>query len=439
MRITESNDIPRTYLVHRALPPLREIEQSIIRILIKWPDAVVIPEESDREKIALEFLNRVNKWDWEKVSVSRLLQASLAVFDEQRANRVDLAAIHSFIIDETKTSKIASFLSGMLWVYISSFVPNATHTIRLAEVIASRRGALGERTEALFSHFPELLNPSRAPTALAEVMSAAENPYLRLREMGFNSPHAPGLTSYAGAAFVSQIEGRLSQDHEQERLFAWMAPKTGDALQTNAAQKALFALLRPWQAKTINPERQTRLSEWIVANYGDPRTQRGGIWPNFDPALKEVLLRWLTKEDMNFFCDVVSATQDSHMWPPRRKFWMGLHEQGRIEQAWVAFGSEAKEYARTNLMREGAKTVGSRFGSQKDRGGSTSLLIMKIGRKIVVDGCHNYKTHIFDSVDLNAPKLYQPTYYCDDIMRLSPTSKSHSAIANWQTWVHRNI
>jgi hypothetical protein len=118
---------------------------------------------------------------------------------------------------------------------------------------------------------------------------------------------------------------------------------------------------------------------------------------------------------------------------------MRLHERGNIDEAWVAFGSEAKEYARKNLMREGATKVSNRFGTQKDRGGSTSLLIMKIGRKIVVDGCHSYKTHIFDIDDPKAPKLYQSSYYCDDIMRASRTSQSHVSIPSWESWVHRHI
>lgn len=438
MRITESFSRQRSSLLERTLPPLREVEQAVGRVLHRWPDAVAAPADNDRERLAIEFLSRVARWDWERVPVSRLLQAAVAAFDEKRAGRADLAPLHAFLLAEVETTKIASFLAGMFWVYVGSFAPGAAHTEQMAVALSKRLGTFGERTDALISRFPDLLNPRRAPVSLTKIMGVADDPYLAVRDIGFPSPHAPGLMSHVHTAFIEQISGKLHEVSEQERLFFWLAPKTRDALQTGA-ERALSALLLPWTTKVIRPDRQSRLSEWIVANYGDPRTQRGGIWPGFDPKLKDVLLRWLTKEDMNFFCDVVSATQNSHMWPPRRKFWMRLHERGNIDQAWVAFGSDAKEYARANLMREGTSKVNSRFGSQKDRGGSTSLLIMQIGRKIVVDGCHSYKTHIFDSDDPKAPKLYQTNYYCDDIMRASRTSQSHVSIPSWESWVHRHI
>ncbi len=42
-----------------------------------------------------------------------------------------------------------------------------------------------------------------------------------------------------------------------------------------------------------------------------------------------------------------------------------------------------------------ATTWGKPFRSKTDRGAEHSLLVMRIGNKIVVDGCHSYKTHIF--------------------------------------------
>jgi hypothetical protein len=142
---------------------------------------------------------------------------------------------------------------------------------------------------------------------------------------------------------------------------------------------------------------------------------------------------------MKFFCDMVTATQDSHMWGPRRDFWLKLHKDNMIDEAWVAFGSDALRYAKQNLIREGRTDVGRRFARQLDRGGSTSLLIMRLGNKIVVDGCHSYKTHIFRQDDTQAPKLYQTSYYCDRIMRTSKNSKSHLSIFNWSQWVLQNV
>lgn len=184
---------------------------------------------------------------------------------------------------------------------------------------------------------------------------------------------------------------------------------------------------------------RNELSEQIIAAWNDPRLHTGGIWSGFDPALRAVLLRWLTHQDMKFFCNMVTATQDSHMWPPRRDFWLKLYDDKMIDEAWVAFGSEARRYAQQNLVRSGKTDMNRRFGRQLDRSGSTSLLIMRIGNKIVVDGCHSYKTHIFRMDDKRAPKLYQATYNCDSIMRASRNSKPHNSIHIWSQWVLQNV
>ncbi len=85
-------------------------------------------------------------------------------------------------------------------------------------------------------------------------------------------------------------------------------------------------------------------------------------------------------------------------------------------------------------MRRFAKQ--SKGGTRSD----TSILIMKIGSKIVVDGCHNYRTHIFNIDDPVAPKLFRREYDCDaDVMDLAPWSKAHNSIPAWSQWVRESI
>lgn len=438
MNLEEALQRSQAGLTMKVLPPLREMERAVDRICARWPDAVPEPAEGNREKLALEFLDRVNRNDWDRVSVAKVLQAAVAAFDEQRAGRPDLANLHDFLIGEIRATGITSYLSGMFHVYVGSFADGASHTNFLADALRSRRGALGARVDALVDAFPDLLAPAKAPALLANIMATTDEPWQELKNIGFSAPHAPGLLSVAHDRFVALIRDKLDREAEQERLINWLAPRAGVAL-SRGAGAAIAGLLRPWIAKPIPADRQSRLAEWIVAHYGDPRTNRGSIWAGFEPELRDVLLRWLAQEDMNYFCAVVSATQDSHMWPPRRDFWLKLHAQGRISEAWVAFGRDAGVFARRKLIREGTANITRRFGEQFDRNASTSLLIMRIGDKIVVDGCQNYKTHIFDASDPQAPKLYQGKYYCNDIMRISRNSKPHHPIHVWQTWVQRQI
>jgi hypothetical protein len=422
----------------RALPSLDEVRRSVDRVVHRWPDAVKVPEDRDRERMAQEMARRVNDWDWKGVKISRITTAAVAVYDEERSARPDLAEVRQFYLDEIAAREPGSFLNAMVWVYVESFQQGAAHTLALAKALARRAKAFGARIQKLLQELPGLFNTDHVPAEVAQIMISADNPHQALKDIGFHAPHGPGLAQHAHAVFVERIAPNLRQSLERDRLFSWLIPENGSALETGAGP-AIEALLSVWQGETPPDEVRHEISEAIINAYNDPRLHRGGIWSGFDPELRNVLLRWLTKQDMKFFCDMVSATQNSRMWPPRRDFWLDLYEDQMIDEAWVAFGISARQYAQRHLMRGGNANQSRRFGRQLDRGGNTSLLVMRIGNKIVVDGCHSYKTHIFRQDDPNAPKLYQTTYYCDDIMHSSWNSKPHNSIPNWKSWVMQNV
>jgi hypothetical protein len=425
-------------LTTRILPPLGDLKRSVDSVLQRWPDAVKVPEERDRERIAQDMLRRVTDWDWNGVKTSRVTTAAVAIFDMDRCERPDLAIVRQFYVDEIATRAPGSFLNAMVWVFIESFKNGADHSRALAKALYRRLEAFGPRIQELIKALPGLFDKDRAPDELAQIMINADDPYQALKKIGFRAPHGQGLVQYAHSAFVKQIRPRLRDRSERDRLFSWLMPTSGSVLQTGAGP-AVEALLSAWQHEMPPDNVRHEISEAIISAYNDPRLHRGGIWPGFDPDLRNVLLKWLTGQDMQFFCDMVTATQNSHMWPPRRDFWLSLHKDGMIDAAWVAPGAAARQYAQRNVSRAQTGNLSKRFARQLDRGANTTLLIMQIGNKIVVDGCHNYKTHIFRTDNPRAPKLYQSTYYCDDIMRSSPKSKSHSSIPSWKEWVMQNV
>ncbi|WP_349773956.1 EH signature domain-containing protein [Mameliella alba] len=422
----------------RSLPPLDQVRRSVSNILSRWPDAVRTPEDRDRERLAKEMLRRVSEWDWANITTQRVNSAAIAVFDEERRSRQDLSSVREFYLTEIATREPGAFLDGMVGVYIESFEPGRDHTRHLAKALAERSDDLGARHSKLLVALPELFRPDAAPLSLARIMRDADDAYAELKAIGLNSPHTSGLAKAAQKTFVERLAPDLDKAETRRKLFNWLTPENGPVLQAGAGP-AVEALLAPWRDRNPPDTLRNELSEAIIAAWNDPRLHAGGIWSGFDGELRAVLLRWLTHQDMKFFCDMVTATQNSHMWPPRRDFWLKLYHDRMIDEAWVAFGSEARRYAQQNLLRGGKTDMNRRFGRQLDRGGSTSLLIMRIGNKIVVDGCHSYKTHIFRADDRRAPKLYEREYYCDDIMRASPNSKPHNSIPSWSQWVLQHV
>ena len=175
-----------------------------------------------------------------------------------------------------------------------------------------------------------------------------------------------------------------------------------------------MAVLEPWLERDPPKAELTFITETLLGLYGDPRVDSGGPWAGVFATHLAVLMRWLTGENIRFFLDVVSAVEESHMWEPRRKFWLSLHDQKRIDAAWVAFSRSGADHARRQLSSRGSRSLLS-FGNQT-AGGSridTSLLILKIGNKVVVEGSHNYKVHIFKESNRNAPQLYRREYDCE--------------------------
>lgn len=426
----------------RVLPPLDTIRRAVTTVLQRWPDAVVLPQDADRERMALDMLRRVNTWDWVGLKTSRITTAAVAVFDDKRCDRSDLAPVRQFYLDEIAERPAGSFLNAMVWIYIESFRPGAEHTAKLANALALRIKDFGARIQDLLIALPGLFGVDTAPEEVAQIMIEAPDPYTALKSIGWRAPHGPGLSQEAHSVFVRKIRTHLRKDSERNRLFKWLCPDRFSPLETGAGP-AIEALLSVWREETPPDDIRHELCEAIINAYNDPRLHRGGIWSGFDPELRNVLLRWLTKQDMKFFCDMVTATQDSHMWPPRRDFWLDLYEDGKIEEAWVAFGKTAQRYAKMHLMGAGTSDIGRRFGRQINSD-DKSLLIMKIGNNIVVDGCHSYKTHIFRRDDPRAPKLYDPTYDSVRIRQSSKKSQTHhwserNGLRSWETWVMQNV
>lgn len=424
----------------RVLPHLNALQSSVERVLQRWPDTVTAPQPKEREQIAQDMLRRVKNWNWEedKLNTQHTTSAALAVFDAERCEREDLSQVRDFYISEIEVSPPGPFLDAMLQVYIDSFSAKMSHTQRLAQALVGRAIDIGPRHRRLLTAVPDLLRVKDAPKVLASIMLEADDPFRAIKKLGLRSPHGAGLMQAANDGFIRGIAKKLGNAQERQRLFNWLIPKGGSVLETGAGP-AIEATVAIWRNKTPPDELRQELTETIIGAYNDPRLHRGGIWSAFDPELKQIFLRWLTSQDMKYFCDMVTATHHSHMWEPRRNFWLQLDEDERILEAWVAFGASAERYARQNLVRKEGQIKGKQFGSQLDRGGSTSLLIMRIGNKIVVDGCHNYKTHIFRHDDPRAPKLYQSRYYCDDIMHSSRRSQRHWTIAAWTQWVEKHV
>src|SRR5690606_21146649 len=122
--------------------------------------------------------------DWQHLHVSFVTSAAVALFDEQRRGRVDLELLRQFYCDEIIANPSKSFRNGMLAVYLGSYQPGATHTIRLGVALDRVSDQLGERWRPLLKAIPRLLDGRSAHDQLGQIMVAMPSPWTDLKSIG---------------------------------------------------------------------------------------------------------------------------------------------------------------------------------------------------------------------------------------------------------------
>jgi EH_Signature domain len=422
------------------LPELTRLVAAKKRVLDRWPDIVPDPPERDHEAIILQMLALLDGNRWEDVKMSFVLRALKVAFGKNFRGRADVAPIIAFGLLELEATTQTTFLNAMVAIYLSSYEPRAQHSIDIGTRITAKRDLMNGKWRAIEDTYPSLLDANRAHDDIAASMVEMDEPWQGLKAKGFPNPHATGLMDYVHAAYVDRIRPNLNTEGWLDVLFKWLNPEPGKR-KISGSIEVIEAVLGHWVRKTASDQTRQAVTEHLINQYSDPRTNRS-LWVGVSEDYMNVIFSWLTREDLRFFTSVVDATQKDPQWQPRKKFWLKLYDEGLIEQAWVAFCPSAERYARTHLIRSGFADNVRRFAKQSKGGtrSDTSILIMKIGSKIVVDGCHNYRTHIFNIDDPVAPKLFRREYDCDaDVMELAPWSKAHNSIPAWSQWVKESI
>ncbi len=386
-----------------SLPDFAPIESAHKRVIQKWPYIMVRNTETDWRKIAAELRKRISEGDWKKVRVTEIVGYARVLFSPICCMEDEVSPLQEFLIEELSASEQASLVNGMADVYYESYSKDSSTIKRFGAALFSRKDLLNSRWSVALASFPSVFMVGKAHNDIADAMAKMELPHEELPHLGIVTPFEGGLMEHAHQSYIQKLAPLLSARQSVERLFNWIRPAPGVVRQAGAAA-IVTALMSHWTARDPSDELRKLIVENLIATYRDPRVDTG-LWHGVEKPLMDVVYRWLTKADMYFFTGVVDDTsfEGKHMWPPRRDFWLSLYDQKKIVHAWVAFCDDARRMALSKMRTR--NQTDTRFGRQQSTSGygSTSLLIMKIGNKIVVDGCHSYKTHIFNEDDLGAP------------------------------------
>ena len=232
-----------------------------------------------------------------------------------------------------------------------------------------------------------------------------------MQKLGFAIPHAAGFPTAVSDSFLDKIPA--PRDREAvDRLLQWCRPKDGGDIGDTGLLKAVDLLTAPWSSATPPDALRTHLSTWLVAEIGDPRRPGGkGFWQQASKRSRRVMSSWLAGRSVEAFMDVISSVEveKRDTWRERRVFWTALTREGIVSEAWVALHPAARDEAKRRhaATDDPAYTA---FGHQDGGRRDTSLLIMRAGDRIVVEGSRDYRAHVFDAGFPGRPDLYRQSY-----------------------------
>lgn len=377
--------------------------------------------------------------DWRGVTSG---DVGIAVYEHLREKAQLSQDIRLFLDQEMKATTNPTLIDAMCRGYLVSWSKRGAKTRVLSNLLVEKASALPTRWKVLFAKCPAFLEFDEGAEKIAARMVEVPSPYQWLKTAGLPAPHEAGFMRETHLAFLRRApEPRVEK--AVDKLLEWVTPPHQAKNFDPWAAEAVEKILSPWVSSDC-PEnlREFNLGR-LVNRFGDPRTDHPAFWSMVDQAYRRIMLKWLARKSMEAIFDIVTrsegGSEQGHQWAKRKRFWMGVYDKGRIDEAWVALGSKAVPHAKELYARTGDPSYIS-FGKQRTRN-DTCLLIMRIGTKTIVEGSHSFRVHVFPTPSRTTPELYLSNYDLADI--LLPVghhdARMHDTAGNWMGWVQRRV
>ncbi|TSD89943.1 hypothetical protein FFK22_003825 [Mycobacterium sp. KBS0706] len=431
--------LDRTAALPSALPPARDpvrLVQAAERIRLRFGDRRPVQLEA-LDVLISRFGVALTRWDWAGITEGQTAQVVRAW--AARIARLP-AELEAFFLRELRHCTRMTLLGALCDGFLAGWITNNPLTLELGRIIQSRAAWLPRAWQAVFRSVPELLDIMAGAQTFGRWLAVQADPYEAALGKGISAPHGPGFMAQVHAAWLAALP-EPTDEPAARRTLAWIRPAGAPALDGDRAAQVVQRLLRPWRNGMPPPALRALLLKVLTETYGDPRRDNPQFWDRVGEDGRRVMLRWLAGQRMEAFLDVVSRAEENldggQQWPARRRFWMGLYEQGRIDEAWPSFGADAQAIANERARTTGDSAYSS-YGRQLRRK-NISLLIMRIGRYVIVEGSHNFRVHVFRQDAIGSPRLYEDQYDVDAFILpdLHPDARRH--IGDWMGWVRERI
>lgn len=449
------NSTPLSELLRsrRPLPPIGmpakpdNVCQAAETIRRRWRDAEAEEIEENPEALASEMDRRRRANDWEGFYWADATDAARLFFGRDLWREKQFLPLFDFLFDKVDPDGNHGnrvHTRQMFRTYLDTFDQRSKLTRRLAAWLtpAFEDGTLrkADLPIEMLVHHLSVFDVDYAPRAIAAYMDKPVPPFRALQDAGMEAPHGEGLMRQAHRLFVQVLAPRIENGDSTaaETLLDWLNPPEAERPLEKGAGDALNALLLPWRTREPDEQFKKTIKSRLINAYGDPRTEHVGAWGACSRDARHVILKWLVGATIRVFFDTVSRSDRTHMWANRKKLWIDLDEEDRITEAWFALSRTGATIARDLARKRDDPNLG-KFAENESRSAddrNKCLLIMKIDGRWVIEGSHNFKTHIFSRRDQLSVTPYEPSYTCEQFREIrgksEPKRFGHWSISAWR-------
>ena len=298
---------------------------------------------------------RGNLRAFKQLRMRHIRRAPWVLFQSPSGDGEILANNKRFLVaylSELRERASASALLALATVYLRYYPVDSRHAdllqvalVNLLKTLKTPRGMAFREKSAEF----HLLRKD-GPDHVARLMVESGDPQSVAMKAGLVGPlEEQGFIEAAGRQLIERIGNQLKRgqppEEMLERLLDYFRSKTGTKDQLRFPRLRVFmvdSLLQPFLDRDPDPDIKSRLSDFLLSHYNDPRLNRAN-WHGVSDDAMAVMMRWLVSATLEDFFRVVSEgsmrNRDAdRMWPYRRAFWTAYLEGGYISDAWVVLG-----------------------------------------------------------------------------------------------------
>lgn len=383
-------------------PAIQEKPVKTLRIADKirerWPDVELGYGDDDPRATVEAMAQRLENSDWDDCKWSDVRRAAEALFVYDFWIDVKFRQLFEMLLALIKSNENLPYIRAAYRLYVSKWSRELEYrelTDRLAEHLTEVLPEVLPSLVAMIEDYA-ILEPDNVIDHLLVAMNETDEPYRKMKELGFSDPHGPGLMEEMHKAFVEKTRSALAEGDMEtaQRMLNWLGPEPRLKLE-KGAWRGINALLEPWydRKREVDLRYRRLVEDKLVKTFGDPRTTQAGQWMACSDEARQTIHRWLTQKTLLAFFDIIDRVEASHMWPDRRAYWTRRFEDGCIDDAWVVLSDRGREVAVQNpemSLEEHGKNVSTHHNEDNKK----CFLILSDSGLLVIEGSHNFKLHI---------------------------------------------